>query len=266
MRIALVSYINTTPFTDGLRHEFSDQEVNLNLLPPSDCAKAFQQGDVDIALLPVGSLPDLDQVSILPNWCIGANGSVESVFIVSQRPIEELDTIYLDPHSRSSNGLANILMQYHWHINPALKNNPKRSFTKVKDRTGAVIIGDQAIRMRGKFRYVYDLSKSWQQLTGMPFTFAVWAYKPGAISAEQIERLNKAFAYGVEHALESAERWASHFQLNEEFCKNYLSQYIEYNFDAGKHRAMQTYLGALQQIETTAEFYSLYLPAASKVA
>jgi chorismate dehydratase len=266
MRIALVSYINTTPFTDGLRHVFSDQEVQLSLLPPADCAKGLKGQDADLALLPVGAIPDFEALSLLPNWCIGADGAVESVFIVSQRPIQEIDTLYLDPHSRSSNGLAHILMQYHWNINPEVKKTSERSYGKVKGRTGAVIIGDKAIRLRDKFRYVYDLSAAWKRLTGMPFTFAVWAYRPGTLSQEQIERLDQAFSWGVEHASESASKWASHFKLDEDFAKEYLTKHISYPFGRFKHQAMRTYLSALAEVETTADLHSLYFPAASKVA
>ena len=266
MRIALVSYINTTPFTDGIRHVFDEKDVNLNLLPPAECAQALQKDEVDLALLPVGALPDFDQLEILPNWCIGADGPVESVFLVSQRPITELDTIYLDPHSRSSNGLVNILLQYFWKINPEMKKNPKRSFEKVKDRSGAVIIGDKAIRLRENFRYVYDLAGAWKELTGLPFAFAVWAYRPGSLTKAQLDNLDTAFSYGVSHADESAKRWSKHFDLDSNFAHDYLTEHIDYRFDAAKHQAMRTYLKALQQVETTAEFLSLYMPAASKVA
>lgn len=266
MRIALVSYINTTPFTDGLRQVFSEQEVQLDLLPPADCSKALLADEADLALIPLGSLPDFDDVQLLPNWCIGADGAVESVFIVSQKPISELDTLYLDPHSRSSNGLAHILLQYYWHSNPEIKKNTDRTYGKIKGRTGGVIIGDKAIRLRENFRYVYDLSHAWKQLTGMPFTFAVWAYRPGALSQEQLQRLDQAFSYGVAHAEDSATRWAEHFKLDTGFSKEYLTQHIDFHFGQDKHRAMQTYLKALEQVKTTAEFYSLHFPAASKVA
>ncbi|MEZ4687265.1 MAG: menaquinone biosynthesis protein [Bacteroidia bacterium] len=266
MRIALVSYINTTPFTDGLRHVFSEQEVQLDLLSPADCAKALESGNADVALLPVGAIPDFKDIKLLPNWCIGADGAVESVFIVSQRPIQEIETLYLDPHSRSSNGLAHILLQYYWNINPEIKKNSERNYGKVKDRNGAVIIGDKAIRLRDKFRYVYDLSAAWKNLTGMPFTFAVWAYRPGTVSAEHLEKLDEAFSWGVAHASESAKRWSTHFKLDPDFSREYLTRHISYEFGRFKHQSMRIYLSALEQVETTADLHSLYFPAASKVA
>ena len=266
MRIALVSYINTTPFTDGLRASFPEENIQLNLLPPADCAKALANGDADVALIPVGSLPDFEEIEILPNWCIGADGAVESVFIVSERPINDLDTVYLDPHSRSSNGLANILLQYHWRVNVEVKKSTERPFGKVGDRTGAVVIGDQAIRLRHKYPYVYDLSAAWKNYTGMPFAFAVWAAKPGTLTQEQIMTLDQAFAHGVAQASDSAKRWAEHFQLDPDFAHTYLTQHIDFRFDAPKHRAMETYLRALKTVKSIAELYSLFPKATSKVA
>ena len=42
LRIALVEYINTRPFLDGLEKEFYPGEVELLCMPPAACGRALQ--------------------------------------------------------------------------------------------------------------------------------------------------------------------------------------------------------------------------------
>ena len=71
--IALVSYINTRPFMDGFEAKIKDREIRFHLLPPVDCATHLHQGKCQMALLPVGALAQFKNISIMPNYCIGAD-------------------------------------------------------------------------------------------------------------------------------------------------------------------------------------------------
>ncbi|RMG70327.1 MAG: hypothetical protein D6722_08835 [Bacteroidetes bacterium] len=260
MDIALVSYINTRPFLDGLQAHFTEEEARLHLMPPADCARYLAQGRCDIALIPAGALPAFrgQDIHLLPDYCIGANGQVESVFIFSQRPIEQLDTLRLDPHSRSSNGLARILLQHHWRRDLALIQPTERDFAHIAGATGAVVIGDEAVRLwlSGRYAYAYDLAEAWHDFTGLPFAFAVWAYRPGQLRPSQIQALGAALEAGIQQPLDSAARWAGFYDLPPDFSRRYLSECIDYRFDAPKHRALARYirlLTALPELPTSVQ-------------
>ncbi len=246
--IALVSYINTRPFMDGFEHVFSKEEVNLNLLAPAKCSVHLQNGQSDLALIPVGAIPDFKQICLMPNYCIGANGPVESVYVFSQRPIEEIDTLILDRHSRSSNGLARILLKHHWKRELNFLSPNEKYFHLIEDRTAAVVIGDKAIKIRANYAYAYDLSAEWKKLTGLPFVFAVWAYHTGSFEQRLIHKLDHAMEWGVNQALESAEKWAKHFNIPLDFARKYLKSCIDFRFDASKHRALVLYLEELEAL------------------
>lgn len=250
MDIALVSYINTRPFLDGLQAHFSPEAARLHLMPPAECAQYLGRGQCDLALIPVGALSAFRGLHLLPHYCIGANGQVESVFIFAQRPLAELDTLILDPHSRSSNGLARILLRHHWHHDLALMQPASRDFARIHERTGGVVIGDEAVRLwlSGEFAYCYDLAEAWKALTGLPFAFAVWAYRPGRLSPAQLRALDAAFATGTAQSLDSAARWAGFYDLPPDFSRRYLAECIDYHFDAPKHRALALYTRLLQAL------------------
>lgn len=242
MRIAVISYLNATPFVDGLRRMFSPYEAELLLLPPAECAAALREGRCDAALIPVGALGELKDIKLLPDFCIGANGAVDSVFILAQQPIETLDTLLLDPESRSSNRLAEVLLKHHWHAQPQLQ--PTRSLDyvqQIKQQVGGVVIGDKAIQYKKDFAYAYDLPEAWRQMTGLPFVFATWAIRVESFPAAQYQRFCQALQHGVEHAAESAARWAKTHQVSENFALHYLLQCLDFRFDSAKHRSMKLY-------------------------
>ena len=241
IKITLVSYINTRPFIDGIMKTFSEPEISLNLVPPAACAVDLKNGDCDLALLPIGAIPDFERVVILPDYCLGSDGDVESVFIMGNRPIDELETILLDRHSRTSNGLAKILCAYHWKTSPDFVREEGPSFEGIGGTTGAVVIGDKAIKIRHDFPYVYDLSGAWKAMTGLPFVFAVWAFLPGALGQLQLSRFNDAMRTGRAGAHDSAVQWAGFYGIDPDFAVRYLEEYMDYRFDGNKHKAMRLY-------------------------
>ncbi len=244
-RIALVEYINTRPFLDGLERNFSSDEISLHLLPPMDCARALQEGTVDLALMPVGALTNFEHLEILPEYCIGAQGPVNSVFLYAQQPVETLHTVILDRHSRSSNGLLRILMHHHWQQPVSYEMPASKHFDRILGGTGGVVIGDQAMRIRDQFAYAYDLSEAWHELTGLPFAFAVWAHHPGNLDERMRERLYLALRDGVENRKQTAINWSEYFQFEEDFAIEYLTRYIDFPFTPAKHRALKLYLKKL---------------------
>lgn len=251
MKIALVSYINTRPFMDGLSAAFSPQDLQLDLRPPMECAQSLLEGNCDMALIPVGALGQFKGIELLPDYCIGADGPVESVYIFSQQPIETLETLYLDRHSRSSNGLARILLQHLWQVRPDIRMPKGKNVSHIEGATGGVVIGDYAIRVRERFAYRYDLAEAWRELTGLPFAFAVWAYHPARVDPTWLDPLQAAMGQGVAQALDSADRWADFYKIPPAFAKHYLQNCIDYSFDAPKHQALALYLNALLRQEAS---------------
>ena len=116
VKISAVSYTNTKPFVYGLMHSKISDEIELSLDTPSDCASKLINNQVDIGLVPVSALIEIPGYKIMSNYCIGATGAVDSVFIFSNKPIQEVRSLRLDSQSRTSNNLAKVLLKNHWHL------------------------------------------------------------------------------------------------------------------------------------------------------
>src|SRR5665213_3010681 len=95
IRISAVSYLNTKPFLYGLElAHIPDVEISLD--NPAECARKLIENEVDLGLVPVAIIPLLKEAHILPGFCIGADGAVESVKLYSHVPLEKIKTILLD--------------------------------------------------------------------------------------------------------------------------------------------------------------------------
>src|SRR5690554_3760016 len=114
VKISAVSYTNTLPFLYGLQHSSVVGEISLSLDVPSTCAHKLIHGEADLGIVPVAALPAVPNAEIVSDYCLGATGAVNSVFIYSEKPVEAIRSLRLDGQSRTSNALARILLHHYW--------------------------------------------------------------------------------------------------------------------------------------------------------
>ena len=105
IRVSVVKYLNSIPFVYCLE-KTSGLNIDLHFDTPSECALKLKKNEVDLGLIPVSEIASIENGNIIGDYCIGADGPVYSVCLVGERPVEELDRIYMDPHSRTSVNLA----------------------------------------------------------------------------------------------------------------------------------------------------------------
>jgi chorismate dehydratase len=227
-RIALVEYLNTFPFYEGMRLTGLEEEMEVLRVVPSECARLFKQNEVDISLCPVGALDDMGEYRIIGDYCIGADGPVNTVMLMSNIPLEEIKTVKLDSHSRTSNLLVQILAQRYW----------KKEWAYYDKENGvipdaSVMIGDKVFIEKDKFKYQYDLAGAWKELTGLPMVFAVWIARPG-LSDVPIQKINESFKAGMKLVLNGNNLLAP-WQVD------YLVNFISYPLDEQKRKALNLF-------------------------
>lgn len=237
VNIAAVSYLNTVPFIYGITHA-KNLCANLLLANPSECAKLFIDGKVDIALVPVGALNELGNYQIVSDFCVGAEKNVRSVVVVSNSPINKINKIHLDNHSRTSVKLTQILARELWKITPEWTELSDYSIADdPKEGEAFLLIGDKVFDYEGKFKYSYDLAEEWYTLTKKPMVFAVWIARKD-ISDRAIEALDEALTLGVERIWEAL---VEHKHDDKEYAYEYLTRNIDYLFDAQKRKALELF-------------------------
>jgi chorismate dehydratase len=88
IRLSVVSYLNAKPFMRGLAQLSPDDKTfRIETDIPSVCAQKLIEDKTDIGLIPVAMIPRLQESHIITDYCIAADGAVDSVLLVSQREI-----------------------------------------------------------------------------------------------------------------------------------------------------------------------------------
>lgn len=236
VKVSAVSYTNTLPFIYGLKQSGIIHEIDLTLDVPSECAYKLINGYADLGIVPVAALLDISHPKVVFDYCIGASGAVDSVFIFCDKPIQEISSLRLDAQSRTSNGLARILLHHYW---------KKEVITVTEGTADAYVeIGDRTFGKKGTHRYAYDLSLHWEKLTGLPFTFAVWAANR-PLPDSFIRSFNDALAHGVNHLETVIDQLPTRPDFD---YRTYLTKNIDYRYDEAKKEAVTLYLKLLKSL------------------
>jgi chorismate dehydratase len=239
VRVSAVSYTNTLPFLNGIRQSAVLDQIELSLDNPSVCAQKVIDDQADLGIIPVAALLSLPHAHIITDYCIGTEGAVDSVFIFAHKPIEEIQTLYLDKQSRTSNGLARVLLKNHW-------KRDVRIVTDIEEADAYVLIGDRTFGKKKTVPFVYDLGLMWKEFTGLPFAFAVWVSKK-TLSVDFIRLFNEALKVGVSEP----EAVIAGLPKYEDFdYHHYLTSSLNYHLTEDKRKAIDQYLVLLKELDT----------------
>lgn len=236
--VSAVSYTNMLPFIHGLKHYGLPDKAEMVYDVPSACAEKLIHKQADIGIVPVAALLDIPSYEIISDYCLGADGAVDSVFIFSEKPIHAIKTLRLDDQSRSSNGLARLLLKEYWGMDQVkiVREGPADAFVQIGDRT---------FGQKDKHAHAYDLAWHWKDFTGLPFAFAVWV-SVTELPDGFVDKFNRALAYGLEHREEVIRELGERPDFD---YGVYLRENISYELDAGKKRAIDKYLAWMRAQE-----------------
>jgi chorismate dehydratase len=180
IRISAVKYANTYPFLWGFKESGFDRTVILETDHPVQCAAKLISGKVDIGLVPVAALPQVKQYRVIGDYCIGANGKVRTVMLLSNCPFSHVKTINLDYRSMSSVNLTKVLARHMWHREFRWVNTSEKfDFMHIGADEAVVLIGDQCFESESNYDFGIDLAGEWKKYTGLPFVFACWTANRG---------------------------------------------------------------------------------------
>lgn len=236
IRLSAVSYTNTLPFLQGIKSSPVLEEIDLSVDYPAECARKVIQNEVDMGIIPVAALLDVPNYHIITDYCIGSDGAVDSVFIFADKPINEIKTLRLDVQSRTSNGLARILLKYYWKQEVEILTDGEAD--------AYVLIGDRTFGKKEQVKYVYDLGHYWKEFTGLPFAYAVWVSNKELPKAF-VDSFNHALADGVSHPEDVIAGLAVYPNFD---YKKYLTQNLNFNLDTQKRKAINKYLELFQSL------------------
>ena len=255
IRIGAVSYLNTRPLVHGLEQGSVADRIELSFATPSGLAEQMARGALDVALLPVIELARIENLELVPGLAIGTHGMSRSVLLVSNCPPDEIESVALDPESRTTNALARVLLSRVWNRHPTTHMGSP----SLEDDLGA---GDAAVRIGDKALFdplpegaqAADLGAVWTHETGLPFVFAAWAARVGVVDQELYRALHDSRRRGSKAIDSIARDYTWHGRSYPEIVREYLTHGIRFRLGTTEIRAIELFfrlahgLGLIERI------------------
>ncbi len=251
IKIGLVSYLNTLPFVHGIKMMRKNQtkwDIETSYAYPSKCTTLFLQNKIDIGIIPVGALPQLQNYSIVSNFCLGAQQTVDSVLLLSQKPIKEIESILLDYQSNTSVLMTKVLSRHFWKINPIWIEAEKDFENKINGTTAGVVIGDRTFTLKNQFPFVYDLAAEWYSFQKLPFVFALWIAKPN-LPNQFIDDFNFFLNEGVQQLTKGLDLFFDdyHLPISQSIALDYLTKKMYYRYTPDMQKSKDKFLSLLRE-------------------
>src|SRR5213596_2071384 len=206
---------------------------------PTALNQQLLAGELDIA--PISSIEyarNADRLRILPRMCVSSEGAVDSIQLVSKKPLEQVRSVAVTPESATSVVLTKVLL-------------PEASHVPLgEDADAKLLIGDAALKSAFEDPTPHhDLGRMWLERTGLPMVFAVWA-APEPTHPELLE-LEEALVASVRAARAEPELLAYESSERYGYPPGFLARYFEklrYRFGPRERAGLYTFLELAQEV------------------
>ncbi len=256
VKLGRIGYVNMAPVFFRL-----DADVEEIVGVPTDLNKQLIAGELDVA--PISSIEyarNADSLRLLPRLCVSSDGAVESIQLISKTPLAQVRTVAVTPESATSVVLTRVLF-------PEAELVPLEAYAS-EQAEAKLLIGDAALRSAFEDPTPHhDLGRLWQERTGLPMVFAVWAApEPTHPELPELEEalvasLRAARANPEQLAHESAERYG--------YPAGFLARYFEklrYRFGPRERAGLYTFLELARDVGELGDVPELRFVAAAGAA
>ena len=210
-RVGHINFLNVLPLSWSYAHG-SDKGLILTRGVPAVLNNDIVNHRLDVSnVSSIIYARDSDELVILPDVCISTDGAVQSIILVSRKPIEDItdDKIILTAKSATSHCLLKIILRSaygaipNYYIRHVTPENPIPD-----DAAASLLIGDDALWLYHHQQpelYYYDLGAEWKKLTGKKMVYALWVANKNFASEQPemlqlvYDRIRHAFTQGLQH-------------------------------------------------------------------
>ncbi len=229
IRLGCVPYLNARPLIFGI-------EDRMIFEPPSRLCTRLRDGQLDAALAPIVECLEFPNHRIAPGMAIGSRGTVLSVYLAHRTPLEKIRRAALDPDSRTSNLLLQVVLREFFNLTPEFVTGA------AGDMDARLLIGDPALAARPSLQAegwrILDLGEVWWRKTNLPFIYAAWTIREDVEARPLVEMLRKARQEGTTRIEEIIQ--AQNVTTKPE-AREYLTRCIRYDLGAEEMRGIREF-------------------------
>jgi chorismate dehydratase len=248
VRLGAVSYLNTLPLVWGLERSAS---FDVRFDVPSRCAALLHAGSIDVGLIPVIEYLRGGDYRIVPGPVLASRGAVASVALFTRRAIVDVRSIAVDTSSRTSAALIRVLCRRLFAIAPAFEAVDPDPEVMLSRCDAALVIGDNALFLEHSSRGLekIDLGEAWFRMTGLPFVYAFWAGRAGAMTQDEVRLLQCARDEGVRHTAEIARRYSNGDERRRAIAGPYLREKMKYDLGEDERAGIEAFYAYAAETE-----------------
>ncbi|HVT60951.1 MAG TPA: menaquinone biosynthesis protein [Thermoanaerobaculia bacterium] len=228
LRVGVVNYLNSKPLAWGFLKGHHADLFAPSFHSPALVARLLAQGNLDIGLIPSIEVQRIPHLKVLPDLCVAASREAKSVLLVARCPIAEIRRVALDQNSRTSAALLRVLLREKYQLEPDYVSERPDAERMLAEADAALLIGDAALRVDRSRYLTLDLAAEWNAMTGLPFTFAVWAVRPGVELPDLPFYFKSSLRYGLSSLDTLVRESAAELGLESSEVRAYLTESLHF--------------------------------------
>ncbi|MGO9481697.1 MAG: menaquinone biosynthetic enzyme MqnA/MqnD family protein [Candidatus Kryptoniota bacterium] len=233
--LGAVSFLNSRPLIYGIERNLFPHDFQLTKGIPSALAVELNAGKLDVALIPsIAYAKNSPELCIVPECGIIAHDAVNSIRLYFNKNLKSIRSVAVDISSMTSVVLTKIILAEKFEVKPDLIAARPDVDKMLASADAALVIGDSALFQTGLAdRNYLDLAEEWNDMTGLPFVFAVWAGKEKTLTQDDVQSIIFSKNLGLDNIDTLCHEAAAEYNTNFELVKSYLTENIQ--FDLGEN-------------------------------
>ena len=251
IRVGRINYINTYPLFYTILKEKNTLPFDIVSAVPTALNSMMREGDLDVSLISSSEYATASANHLIySDYCLASTGYVNSVLLIAQKDIKDLQDarIGLSTSSATSSNLIKIIFkEFYGFDNTFLPVSCGEDLDRSLATSDALlIIGDEALRFKNKGNYkVYDIGQLWMERTGYPVVFGIIAVNAQSLGTHKgpVELLFEKFHESHAHYKKRPEDIADFAQAHSPLSLNFTDYFshLTYSFSDELKRGLLYY-------------------------
>lgn len=261
VRVGHIGFLNCYPLYQGLERRgilADDRRLDqpgrpgIELLPgvPTDLNKWLVRGDIDLG--PISSVAyarSHRKLLLSRHLSISSLGAVDSIQLVTKRQLSDIGSVALTRQSATSVSLLKTILKLRFGQNVIYGELDQPVPLALEQYDAVLLIGDQgleALHFPQAGTTCHDLGQLWQEWTGLPMVYAVWAAREEFARANGAEimtverELVACMDYGREHLAEVVDSALARYRFDRASLGRYFAV-LRYDFPTEYQRGLKRF-------------------------
>jgi len=250
VRVGHIGFLNCYPLYYGLeqrgilahgRRQDGPEGPGIELRPgvPTELNRWLVDGEIDLGLVSSIAYARNHRGLLLSRYVsISSSGAVDSIQLVTRRSLDRIASIALTRQSATSVALLKTLFKLRFGRDVTYHEIDGTVAGALETHDAALLIGDQgleALYFPEPGAICHDLGELWQEWTGVPMVYAVWAARedfaqsngPELLAVER--ELVDCMDYGRDHLDEVVDSAVGRYRFDHDSLTRYFSL-LHYDF------------------------------------